>query len=96
VGLLDSPLEIGVEYQLSITDVVNINGLRGGAGDVTLLYEPPPPDTVSQEVDGGAAGPPSGPPAGAPVDNAGGNAGGAAGAAVPEPPPVADTVRLRP
>jgi len=56
VGQLDAPLEIGVEYQLRVTGVVNINGLRDGAGDVTLIFEPPAPDTVPAEVDGGPTG----------------------------------------
>jgi hypothetical protein len=43
VGQLDGLLEPGVEYQVRVTDVVNINGLPGGGGDVTLTYEPPPP-----------------------------------------------------
>jgi hypothetical protein len=50
VGQLDGLLEPGVEYQVRVTDVVNINGLPGGGGDVTLTYEPPPepaPDSAA-------------------------------------------------
>jgi len=51
VGRLDGPLESGVEYQLRVTAVVNVNGLPGGGGDVTLTYAPPPPDTTRQGGD---------------------------------------------
>ena len=50
VGQLDGALEPGVEYQLRVTDVVNINGLPGGGGDATLVFEPPAPDTTSRDA----------------------------------------------
>jgi hypothetical protein len=37
VVLLDAPLEAEVEYQLSVSDVTNINGVTGGGGEVTLM-----------------------------------------------------------
>jgi hypothetical protein len=43
VGLLDAPLVVDVEYQASVTGVVNINGLTGGRGEVTLVLRPPAP-----------------------------------------------------
>jgi hypothetical protein len=45
VALLDAPLEVGVEYQVRVTSVVNLNGLPEGGGEAMLLLEaPPPPD----------------------------------------------------
>ncbi len=46
VVLLDAPLEVGVEYQVRVTSVLNLNGLPEGGGEATLVLEaPPPPDT---------------------------------------------------
>jgi hypothetical protein len=46
VALLDAPLEVGVEYQVRVSSVVNVNGLPEGGGEAALLLEaPPPPDT---------------------------------------------------
>jgi hypothetical protein len=57
VGVLDGPLQSGVEYQLRVTDVININGLPNGGGDVAVLYEPPAPDTVPPDRAGDPGGP---------------------------------------
>jgi hypothetical protein len=81
VGLLDRPLESGVEYALRVTSVVNINGLPGGGGDTTLVYEPPPPDTVPQD------------PGAVPRANTNDAVGGASAA---DSTAVADTLGLRP
>jgi hypothetical protein len=43
VALLDAPLEVGVEYQVRVTSVVNLNGVPGGGGETTLLLDAPPP-----------------------------------------------------
>jgi len=51
VGLLDGPLVPEVEYTLRATSVVNINGLAGGGGEVTLVCEPPPPPSDSTAVE---------------------------------------------
>lgn len=56
VGRLDTALEESVEYQLRVTTVVNINGLPGGGGDVTVVYEPPPADTLDLDAAGDAPG----------------------------------------
>lgn len=83
VGLLDRPLEEG-EYRVSVSGVVNINGVPGGGGEVTLAYEPPPPPTDSTTA--GAAGPTGG--AAVPADSLGGAAdapGAPDGAGGPNP-----------
>jgi hypothetical protein len=54
VGLLDRPLEAGVEYQVRVRAVVNINDLPDGGGEVVVRFEPPPPDTASVGPDADA------------------------------------------
>lgn len=49
--LLESALEAGVEYVVTVSGIVNINGLPGGGGTDTLVWEPPPPDTTSTPPD---------------------------------------------
>jgi hypothetical protein len=39
VALLDTPLEVGAEYRVRVSSVVNLNGLPGGGGEVTLVLE---------------------------------------------------------
>lgn len=82
VGLLDAPLEVGTEYQVRVSGVVNINGIGGGGGEeVTLLLRPPSPDG-----DGRGGGPGGrGASGGAPQPGAGAG-GGPPGAAVPAVP----------
>lgn len=46
VVLLDEPLEPG-EYRVTVSSVVNINGLPGGGGEVMFAYEPEPPPADS-------------------------------------------------
>jgi hypothetical protein len=41
VGRLEAPLDVGVEYQVTVSSVVNLNGLDGGGGEATLLLEAP-------------------------------------------------------
>ena len=51
VGRLDLPVEMGVEYQVTTSFVVNINGIMGGGGDAVFLVELPVSDTVDVEPD---------------------------------------------
>ena len=44
---LQSPIEYDLEYEVEAGAVVNIFGLPGGGGLVPLVWEAPPPDTVS-------------------------------------------------
>jgi hypothetical protein len=70
VGQLDRPLENEVEYEVRVTAVVNLNGLPGGGGEVTITYVPPPPDTLAAPGTG--------------AGNAAGARGGAAPGTVPD------------
>ena len=82
VALLEEPLEVGVEYQVQVGSVVNINGLEGGGGEATLLLEaapPPPPADTTAVPDSGAV--PAGPPPAVP--DTGAADGAAAGASPP-------------
>jgi len=72
VALLDAPVEVEVEYTVTVAGVVNINGLGGGAGeavfvlaapevDTTTLDDPlAPPDTGSAQPDTGGVAPDAG------------------------------------
>ena len=51
VGQLDLPVEAGVEYQVTTSFVVNINGIMGGGGDAVFLVESLVSDTVDVEPD---------------------------------------------
>ena len=51
VGRLDLPVETGVEYQVTTSFVVNINGIMGGGGDAVFLVESLVSDTVDVEPD---------------------------------------------
>ena len=76
VALLEAPLAVGVEHQVQVGSVVNVNGLEGGGGEATLLLEAPPPtpaDTTA--VPDSAAAPDDVPPA---VPDTGAAPGGAA------------------
>lgn len=69
-GLLEGSLEAGVEYEVSVSGIVNIAGTPGGGGLDTLVWEPPPPDTTTAAPDSAGAngaGPPDGPGAGNPA-----------------------------
>jgi hypothetical protein len=72
VALLASPLEVGVEYDVTVGGVTNINGVPGGGGEATLLLPPPEPDRNQADPDPDA--PAAGDPArgGAPGANPGG------------------------
>ncbi len=80
VGVLDRPLVEGT-FEIRVTSVVNISGLLGGGGDVTLEYTPPPPppppdsaqaaDSVPPNGDATDAGPAAGPGQPAPADTLG-------------------------
>jgi len=80
VGQLDGPLEPDVDYQLRVTAAVNINGLPGGEGEVTLRYEPPPPARDTATVDG--------------VDDS--DAAAPGGQVAPDTAAVADTLGVMP
>jgi len=43
VALLASPLEVDIEYDVTVSGVVNINGVPEGGGEATLLLPPPEP-----------------------------------------------------
>jgi hypothetical protein len=58
--VLESPLEAGVEYEVRVSSIVNLNGLVGGGGEVTLVREAPSapdstavPDSVPGNPPGG-------------------------------------------
>ena len=74
VARLAAPLELGIEYRVGTSSVVNLNGLAGGGGEATVVLEAPPPgagavpdstaaDTLPGGVPGNDAAP--GPPPGA-------------------------------
>ena len=69
VSLLDAPLEVGIEYQVRVSGVNNLNGIGGGGGEeVTLMLRPPEPASAgptggaTDASNGPAAGPGGGPP----------------------------------
>ncbi|MGE0161212.1 MAG: Ig-like domain-containing protein [Gemmatimonadales bacterium] len=65
VAVLESPLEVDVEYEVTLEGVVNVNGVPGGGGDATLVRRAAP----VPRPDAGAAGdtpPPASPPAPSP------------------------------
>jgi hypothetical protein len=66
VALLASPLEVDVEYDVTVSGVTNINGVGDGGGETTLLLPPPepPPNRPEPSPDGAPPGAP--PPAAAP------------------------------
>jgi len=66
VALLASPLEVGIEYDVTLSGVVNINGVPEGGGEATLLLPPPEPDPAAEPPPGAA--PAGGPPPGAVPD----------------------------
>ena len=51
MGQLDLPVEAGVEYQVTTSFVVNMNGITGGGGDIVFLLESLVSDTVDVEPD---------------------------------------------
>lgn len=51
VGQLDLPVEAGVEYQVTTSFVVNMNGIMGGGGEAMFIVESLVPDTVDVEPD---------------------------------------------
>jgi hypothetical protein len=61
VALLASPLEIGVEYEVTSSGLVNINGVGEGGGEATLLLPRPEP-TPDRADPPPAAAPPGDPP----------------------------------
>jgi hypothetical protein len=62
VALLAAPLAVGIEYEVTVSGVVNINGVPEGGGEATLLLPPPEPTPVEPALDGV---PPADPPPGA-------------------------------
>ena len=46
---MGSPLERDVEYEVSVSSVININGLAGGGGEAVLLFASPP-DTATVDT----------------------------------------------
>lgn len=51
VLVFEEPLTYDVEYEVEIGGVVNINGLAGGGGTATFLWErPPPPEPVASDT----------------------------------------------
>jgi hypothetical protein len=58
---LDKPLELGVEYRVSATGVVNINRIPLGRGDTTVVRKaPPPPRSRADSIRAGLTGPAGG------------------------------------
>ena len=51
MGQLDLPVEAGVEYQVTTSFVVNMNGIMGGGGEAMFIVESLVPDTVDVEPD---------------------------------------------
>ena len=47
IVVVDAPLELDVEYEISASGVVNMNGLPGGSGTATLVREAAPVDTTA-------------------------------------------------
>jgi hypothetical protein len=58
VAVFVSALDVGVEYEVTVSAVVNINGVSGGGGEATLVRRPaePPPDGAGAQP-AGAGGP---------------------------------------
>jgi hypothetical protein len=66
VALLASPLEVDVEYDVTVSGVTNINGVSQGGGDATLLLPPPEPERTLPEPQPDGAPPGDAPPPAAP------------------------------
>lgn len=49
VVVVTAPVEVDVEYEVTVTGAVNINGLAGGGGSTTLVREAPEPAARSIE-----------------------------------------------
>jgi hypothetical protein len=52
VALLDAPILRDVEYTVRAASVVNVNGLAGGGGEATLVFETPPDTVVADTLTG--------------------------------------------
>lgn len=46
VVIVDRPVTLDAEYEVTVTGVVNISGLTGGGGSAVLIRASPPPDTT--------------------------------------------------
>jgi hypothetical protein len=52
VALLDAPILRDVEYTLGAASVVNVNGVAGGGGEATFVFETPPDTVVGDTLTG--------------------------------------------
>jgi hypothetical protein len=78
VARLEEPLVFDAEYVVQASSVVNLNGLREGGGEATLVLQAPPPPAVLPDSAAGADTLPAGAPNPAPAPDSVPGAGGAA------------------
>ncbi|MFW6200233.1 MAG: carboxypeptidase-like regulatory domain-containing protein, partial [Gemmatimonadota bacterium] len=55
-AILDSPLASGVDHEVSVSGLTNIQGTGGGGGEGTVAWEPPPPPDTTDGLPDGDAG----------------------------------------